>query len=797
MSADGEQPSSRRPLTPDDLLALEELGDVALSPDGEWLAFVVRRARRTMTFHKHDFLFGNDRGDLWLVATSGGVARNLTNGERDGAGHWAPRWSPDSRRLALLSTRDANVRVWVCDVETGDLRRLCERAALIDSHAAPMVWTSDRELLVATLAEGERPLRMRIETQAAETVMREWPKAWRGLEPTASVLDSGLPERFEERPQGALVLVDAVSGAERMVLTGSCRDLRAAPDGRHVAFVRQVGVRRPHESGKLERAAEPGLLGVVTTAGDVVTAGVAEIDAPQSTSLHWSPDGSEVALIAGGGAPRSIFRYRPGDGRVLRVTGPGLHATGLTWAAGDGILAYAKPVDGPSGSPPRADWWLAEDGGEPRNLSAGVARVPARLHPQAGRQEFVGLADANVVRLSLSDGRWSTLTEDFEPRIVWQLWPGRGARDHETVDRLLLVADDATSRGWHELDLRSGELRLLDPPSTAGWLLDHAPEHDAAVAIATDRTGARLWLWRPAAGRHTAVVETNTWLSTVAEGELRRVDYRGLDGGALRGWLILPVDYEPGRRYPLIVEVYPGFVFEGETPPMRMLSIDGHHVHNPQLLAARGYAVLYPSMPLGPEGEPGEPLAELTNGVLPAIDAAIELGIADPDRVGLMGHSFGGFATYGLIAQTRRFRAAVAVAGLADLASVYGQFDPRSRYDAHPHEQMLQMSLAETGQLRMGVAPWEDPDRYVRNSPLFAAGAIETPLLVIQGDMDYVPMAQGEQLFSALYRQGRRARFVRYWGEGHVLQSPANIRDMWERIHAWFGEFLRPGDEIS
>ena len=143
-------------------------------------------------------------------------------------------------------------------------------------------------------------------------------------------------------------------------------------------------MRRPHESGKLERAAEPGLLGVVTAAGDVVTAGVREIDAPQSTSLRWSPDGSEVALIAGGAAPRSIFRYRPGDGRVLRVTAADLHATGLAWAAGDAILAHAKPVDGAAGDPPRADWWLVEHAGEPRNLSAGVARVPARAAPGGG-----------------------------------------------------------------------------------------------------------------------------------------------------------------------------------------------------------------------------------------------------------------------------------------------------------------------------------------------------------------------------------------------------------------------------
>jgi dipeptidyl aminopeptidase/acylaminoacyl peptidase len=84
-------------------------------------------------------------------------------------------------------------------------------------------------------------------------------------------------------------------------------------------------------------------------------------------------------------------------------------------------------------------------------------------------------------------------------------------------------------------------------------------------------------------------------------------------------------------------------------------------------------------MPLKPEAEPSDPGMELTNGVLPALDKAIEMGIADPDRLGLIGHSFGGYGAYGLITQTDRFRAAVALAGIADLVSVYGRFDARFR----------------------------------------------------------------------------------------------------------------------
>ena len=94
--------------------------------------------------------------------------------------------------------------------------------------------------------------------------------------------------------------------------------------------------------------------------------------------------------------------------------------------------------------------------------------------------------------------------------------------------------------------------------------------------------------------------------------------------------------------------------------------------------------------------------------------------------------------------------------------------------------------LMESGQIRMGNPPWKDLGRYLRNSPIFSDERVQTPLLIIQGDLDFVGIEQGEEFFTALYRQGKRAEFVRYWGEGHVIQQPDNVRDMWKRIFAWF-----------
>jgi dipeptidyl aminopeptidase/acylaminoacyl peptidase len=81
-------------------------------------------------------------------------------------------------------------------------------------------------------------------------------------------------------------------------------------------------------------------------------------------------------------------------------------------------------------------------------------------------------------------------------------------------------------------------------------------------------------------------------------------------------------------------------------------------------------------------------------------------------------------------------------------------------------------------------------NRYIRNSPITYADRVTTPLLIVQGDMDYVPLQQGEEFFTALYRQNKPASFVRYWGEGHIIESPANVADMWAKICAWLARYL-------
>ena len=255
---------------------------------------------------------------------------------------------------------------------------------------------------------------------------------------------------------------------------------------------------------------------------------------------------------------------------------------------------------------------------------------------------------------------------------------------------------------------------------------------------------------------------------------------------------MLPFGYREGKQYPTVLWVYPSTVY-GDRPQTLWRWVDAPGPYSMQFLAGHGYAVLFPSMGLPPHGTKRDIYMELPKGVLPAIDEAVRIGIADPDRIGLLGASFGGYATYGLLTQTNRFQAAVSMCGPANLVSLwgaFGTFDLRSRYDDYAHEDLYRMQNVE-GSLGPATPPYNDLAAYLRNSPITYANRIETPLMIMQGDLDGIGIEQGEEMFSALYRQGKRARFVRYWGEGHTIMSPANVRDMWKQIVDWFDEYLK------
>lgn len=333
-------------------------------------------------------------------------------------------------------------------------------------------------------------------------------------------------------------------------------------------------------------------------------------------------------------------------------------------------------------------------------------------------------------------------------------------------------------------------LHLRGASAITGFQVFTSEPEDGTIVWTIDSAGASPRI-RLRLNRHLATVDDDVGMEET-------IGYRGDDGVAYRGWVLLPRGYRKGQRYPLVVWVYPGYIVRDSSSAHKSMKPHNSDVAflEPHLWAVNGYAVLQPTIPQSR----GEPIVSLPGYVLPAVDTLIARGVVDSGRVMLLGHSHGGIAVYGLLTQTNRFRAAIALSGWSDIVHYYASFggNPMTSF---PNEWFATgMPNFEDGDalakrsvqgLWIGSTPWASPERWLRNNPIYHFDRVETPLMIVRGDNDGFYMADGDVAFQSLHRLGRRVRYVRYWGEAHTIESPANIRDLWTRMLAWFDSRLR------
>jgi dipeptidyl aminopeptidase/acylaminoacyl peptidase len=249
----------------------------------------------------------------------------------------------------------------------------------------------------------------------------------------------------------------------------------------------------------------------------------------------------------------------------------------------------------------------------------------------------------------------------------------------------------------------------------------------------------------------------------------RLVPMKGLKGEDRMAAVWLPAGYEPGRRYPTIIDVYLGSgVGLSSFAPDKLL------------LAGRGYVVVWPEMPVVPEVEAAE---AATCYALTALEAAVAQGYADAERAVVMGHSTDGYNVCCIVTRTDRLRAAIASAPFTDLVS----FALSIRGN-----RLTATGNVEGGFIRMGGTIWEQTQHYLANSPVVQAHRVTTPLLLLCGTADSL-IAQADEMYAPLLRLGKVATLVRYHGEGHVPYrewSDENYDDYWARILEWLGRWL-------
>ena len=445
------------------------------------------------------------------------------------------------------------------------------------------------------------------------------------------------------------------------------------------------------------------------------------------------------------------------------------------------------------------DWWSHDlSNGETRNITEGLGGTFVNLDLTPTREQMPGFGLAG----------W---TEDDEAVLVndrWDVWEVRA--DGSGGRRLTAGAEDEVRHRAVQPDpeaeaFDAGEpvyystygqwtkkagfsrARLGQEPESLIWddasygsfraALMKAPDDDVFV-FRRERfdDSPDYFAAGPDLGDASQVTRTNPFQDDYAWGRTELVEYENEWGRRLQGALTYPAGYEPGRRYPMIV-----YHYELLSQGLHQYQVpDPTRYYNQQIWTQEGYFVFRPDI-VYRDRRPGQSNVETLR---PAVAAVLETGLVDPERIGLIGHSWGGYQTTFFVTQDNLFASAVAGAPLTNLMSMYLSFYWNSGgTDAR---------IFEISQGRMQVPWWEDWDSYFNNSPVHHIENLDTPLLMMFGTDDgAVEFNQGVEFYNAARRAGKHMVLLVYDGENHGLAEEPNQLDYQNRILEWFGHYLK------
>ena len=523
-----------------------------------------------------------------------------------------------------------------------------------------------------------------------------------------------------------------------------------APDGRFIAYLSRDAVSGPPPIANTVGANPPAtrlwVQPLPSGAPRALTPPNQYVD-----SLAWSPDSREIAYSF---APFVGF-LAPYSSRIFAVTADGVSSRAIIDRAGMNVSPQYSP-DG------RRLSFITTNGGtgliSPRGLAVADATAQnsqIRSYPMNGAwiAEIVWAPDNQSLFVTMNEGTFATGAHMFEMPIVRvSLADGTAARvgSGATVDYSLSLSRDGRTLAYRAVQARTmGDVMVMD--------------------VASRKTQ-----------RLTTV---NPQLTDLALGDLQPISWKSFDGMEIWGLLLTPPGYEGRSPIPLLVYCHGGPI-GGVT-----LGIFPQFMHVPgqidpyptEAFASAGYAVLFP-MPRGGSGygEAGHRMIINDWGgpdykdIMAGVDHLIARGIADGDRLGVMGASYGGYMTNWIVTQTSRFKAAAAGASIADLNDLY--------------------YLTDGGDLMIEYfkLPWENPDGYARSSPITHVRNVTTPILISHGDRDpRVPLATAQKFFRALKALGKTAEMDIYPGGGHVFYPPQQEKSVMTRNFEWMRKWLR------
>lgn len=259
-------------------------------------------------------------------------------------------------------------------------------------------------------------------------------------------------------------------------------------------------------------------------------------------------------------------------------------------------------------------------------------------------------------------------------------------------------------------------------------------------------------------------------------GSVELVHWRSPKGKELDGLIYKPENFDSTKKYPLLIYYYEKYADDMHSHYVPKPSAS---IINPAEYCSNGYVVFFPDIHYD-EGSPGENAYDC---IMSGMEFVVAKGYINKERMGLQGQSWGGYQTAYMVTQTNVFRAAMAGAPVSNMTSAYGGI----RWESG----LSRMFQYEKTQSRLGVTLWEDRDRYIKNSPVFFADRVETPLLIMHNDKDgAVPWYQGIEYFVALRRLDKLCWMLNYNDDGHNLTRRANQKDLSIRMRQFFDHYL-------
>ena len=725
-------------LTAEDLLKVTTASVLDISDDGRSVAYTARRAFDNPTTDHRRY------GDptyitpsavrLFVVDTATGVSKAVLP---DLADIRQAAWSHGGTQLALLhvqpgsATTDPAVRLRVWEAGRGAVRDVALKGDARIAVTSSLHWSPDDTRIVVALRSRQRDeeASARFKMLAAGPVIVHSSK-----EPFLEWDDLNRSSRWR-----TIAEVDLATGQPRTILPErKVSSYAVSRDGTFITFQEDVTAKTDYEViGGTDNA----LRMVQTAGGEPVT--IAEAKDLKGVTLRWSDDGRTFAYAKKG----EVFVQRIDERQPRSLTPQPKKDSEQAGTA----PAKDAPADAPRDATPKD---------EPESFSVGpLARDGKRLLITSKKGWYVVDAASGTRDqvLALKDG------DDANPRMEALEWSPDGQAIYLTWSER-----DRWERGLVRLDVAAKALTPLvkDARLYAGF----RQARDGRLFVFTLSDGDCPGDLQAATSDFASVkrlTDLNPWIASKAVPRSELVSYRDADGKVLYGVLRYPVNYDKGKRYPTVFEIYETFFDNG---------FNGRAA----FLANHGYAVFHPSVNLV-VGRPGESWAK---GVTAAANRLIDLGVADPDRLGVHGTSYGGYATVLLLTQTDRFKAAINVSGKVNMVSFYTDSPRLGVRNTH---------APEKSQDRIGGTLWEYPERYLEHSAVLRADRITTPLLCITGDQDpNVPASQSREIYYALRRLGKEVEWVRYVNGAHrPPNSVAESVDFEQRILAWYDKHLK------